>query len=391
MRSNKLAITWQVSDSHGWGIFGLNLVRRLLADGPLPPLLVTPPLLIDAPPGVKDLLAPLIAEQQAIAGHLEATGQTMSSNQITVLHALGNGFQHSPISERFRGGANIGFIFYELGGLDAAARERAHAYDRILAGSSWNRDHARAAGIDNIEFVSQGVDTELFYPAPGARAFGDRFVVFSGGKLELRKGQDLVLAAFKIFHAGHPEALLVSNWHNSWPESAANIAASVHIGSAPKTDRAGDLRLTDWAIDNGVAADAFIDLGIRPHAALPGIMRDADVAVFANRCEGGTNLVAMEAMACGLPCVISANTGHLDIIGDGDCYPLIEQTPVRPAGDAAEMWRESSVEEIVAHLEAVYSDREEARTRGRRAAENMKQLSWEIQIPRLITALEDLL
>ena len=391
MRTAKLAITWQISDSHGWGIFGLNLVRRLLIDGRLPPLLVTPPLFIDMPVDAQTLFAPLIREQEAITAHLEATEQTMSSRQITVLHALSNGFQHRPISNRFRGGANIGFVFYELGGLDGAARDRAKAYDRILAGSSWNRDYARAAGVDNIEFVSQGVDTELFCPGIRPGAFGDRFVVFSGGKLELRKGQDLILAAFKIFHARHPDALLVSNWHNSWPESAQNITASVHIDAAPKIDGVGALRVTDWAIDNGVAADAFVDLGLRPHARLPEILRDADVAVFPNRCEGGTNLVAMEAMACGLPCIISANTGHLDIIDDGNCYPLVEQTSIRPIGDPAEMWRESSVEEIVAHLEEVYANRAAARNRGRRAAERMKALSWEKQIPRLIAAIEDLL
>ena len=47
-------------------------------------------------------------------------------------------------------------------------------------------------------------------------------VIFSGGKLELRKGQDLVVAAFKIFHARHPDALLISSWQNGWPESAMN-------------------------------------------------------------------------------------------------------------------------------------------------------------------------
>jgi len=391
MRTSKLAMTWQISDSHGWGVFGLNLVRQLLANGPVPPLLVTPPLFIDKPPDMQAPFELLIREQEAIARHLETTKKTISSQQITVLHALSNGFQHRPISDRFRGGANIGIVFYELGGFDGAARDRAKTYDRIISGSSWNRDYARAAGFDNIEFVSQGVDTSLFCPGAKPDAFGGRFVVFSGGKLELRKGQDLVLAAFKIFNARHPEALLVSNWYNSWPESAGSITDSVHINAAPKTDHAGDLRLTDWAIDNGVSADAFVDLGVRPHTSLPEILRDAAVAIFPNRCEGGTNLVAMEAMACGVPCIISANTGHLDIIGDGNCSPLNEQTPLRLHGDPAEMWRESSVEEIVNHLEAIYTDRHEAQTKGRRAAESMKALSWERQIPRLISVIKDFL
>ncbi len=391
MRTEKLAITWQITDRHGWGIFGLNLARHLIRNGPMPPLLLTPPLLIEMAAEWQTAFAALIHEQQAIEAQLNATDQTMTSDQITVLHSLGNDFQQSPISQRVRGGANVGFVFFELGAFDSAALERARGFDRILAGSSWNRDYARAAGIDNIEFVSQGIDTELFQARPRQGTFGDRFTIFSGGKLELRKGQDLIIAAFKIFHRRHPEAVLVTNWYNSWPESASSITASAHVEAPPKIDSNGELRLTDWAVENGVSADAFIDLGLRPHSVLPSILREMDAAIFTNRCEGGTNLVAMEAMACGLPCIISANTGHLDIIGDGDCYPLGEQTPIRPVGDPAEMWRESSVEEIVANLEDIYTDREEARTRAGRAAESMKALSWDKQIPKLIAAIEDLL
>ena len=60
-----------------------------------------------------------------------------------------------------------------------------------LAGSSWNRDYGRASGIRDIEFVSQGVDTSIFYPAHPATPIA---IILQDGKLELRKGQDLVVA-----------------------------------------------------------------------------------------------------------------------------------------------------------------------------------------------------
>jgi hypothetical protein len=44
---------------------------------------------------------------------------------------------------------------------------------------------------------------------------------------------------------------------------------------------------------------------------MPQILREIDVAVVPNRFEGGTNLVAMECMACGMPVILSANTGYL--------------------------------------------------------------------------------
>ena len=134
--------------------------------------------------------------------------------------------------------------------------------------------------------------------------------------------------------------------------------------------------------------DAFVDLGWVPNWQTAAILRDMDVGLFHNRCEGGTNLVAMEAMACGVPCILSANTGPLDIIDGDNCFPLLDQTPISKSGDEFEMWRESKVEEIVVTLELVYADREEARRRGAVGAKPMKGLSWSHQTERLLGLIE---
>ncbi len=44
-----------------------------------------------------------------------------------------------------------------------------------------------------------------------------------------------------------------------------------------------------WAAENGVPSDQFIDLGMKPNEEMPNYLRDMDLAVFPNRCEGGTN------------------------------------------------------------------------------------------------------
>ncbi len=386
MTSSRLGITWQLSDSHGWGIFGLNLALNLVKRGEPTPLLFTEPQLSEIPPA----LLPFADEQRQIQTQVldPAGGNTVKVGGVTVLHALANGFR---CRDAIRGGTDIGFIFYEHGGIDDEAKTRAGTYDRILAGSSWNRDYARAHGIENIEFVSQGVDIGLFKPGPPSTAYRDRFAIFSGGKLEIRKGQDLVVAAFKIFHARHPEAILVTSWRNAWPESAKGMSASVHIGAEPETDADGEVDIRRWATENGVAPDAFIDLGWVPNTQMAAILRDMDVALFPNRCEGGTNLVAMEAMATGVPCVLSANTGHMDIINGENSFVLADQHQISANGSETEMWRESQVDEIVAHLEAVYTDREAAHLRAKAGADFMNDLSWANQTERLLDAIADLI
>ena len=50
-------------------------------------------------------------------------------------------------------------------------------------------------GIDRARLVHQGVDTVCAEPVP--RLLKRSLVIFSGGKLENRKGQDIVIAAFR--------------------------------------------------------------------------------------------------------------------------------------------------------------------------------------------------
>lgn len=391
MTIQRLAISWQLSDTHGWGVFGYNLVRNLMRHGPVAPLLLTEPLLNGLPEEDIDEVRPLVAEMRQIMASIKAQGQPVRSGQIAVLHALGAQFRHRDEFHLVKGRRNIGFTFFERGGFDADAIARANAYDRILAGSSWNRDYGRASGVADIEFVSQGVDTEIFVPGPASGAYRGRFAVFSGGKLELRKGQDLVLAAFRRFHARHPDAVLVTSWRNPWPETAMDVTASVHVNTAPGVDTDGNLEIAQWAAENGVPPEAFVDLGWLPNRAMPEVLRDMDAAVFPNRCEGGTNLVAMEAMATGAPCILSANTGHLDIIAGDNCFPLTDQRPVTDANSNTAMWRESQVGQIVEQLERVYDDRAEARRRAEAGARFMTGLSWRNQTAKLVAAIDDLL
>ena len=176
-----------------------------------------------------------------------------------------------------------------------------------------------------------------------------------------------MLAAFRIFHQRHPDALLVTAWFNHWPQTALGIAESPLVAVAPEVDAGGRLRIHEWAVANGVPAEAFVDLGFLGRHAFAAVLADCHAAVFPNRCEGGTNLVAMETMACGVPVVLSANTGHLDVIRPDTCLSLARQTPLANPDGSRTGWMESSVEELVAHMEDLYTDHTAARARAYRA------------------------
>jgi len=383
-----LAFTWQLTEIHGWGLVGVHTALHLVEQG-RPPLLLERPLMSSLRPENREKLQPLVGPcEQALAMAAHHPGRLLRLQDFDVLHALGNGFQAGPPSERFQGRRNIGVIAYEDTRFDAAVLERARRYERIIVHSTYNRQLLEAQGFTNIGFALQGIDENELQVPPPSKRFGDRFVVFSGGKLEFRKGQDIVLAAFLRFHARHPDALLVTAWQNAWTEVGMTMAESPLVSQPPRV-RDNRIDIRRWAFENGANESNFLDLGFLGRHQIAGLLADCDAAVFPNRCEGATNLVAMEAMACGVPTILSANTGHMDLLVGDICLTLNHQQPVSDRNGSRIGWGESSVDELVEQLEALYTDRSGARARADRAQRFIRgERTWGIFAQAFVAAIE---
>jgi tetratricopeptide (TPR) repeat protein/glycosyltransferase involved in cell wall biosynthesis len=386
----KIALSWPISLNSGWGVYGFNLILQLATKKNYQPLLLCPqPHADNCNPLHQYLLSPVFENQYQIQHFLnQPPGQKLALDAL-ILYALGNDFSPSPFAERFQGKRNIGLIFFENTQLSQTALEKAQFYDLIIAGSRWNEEVLRGYGFNHVTTVIQGIDPTIFHPAPKSNLWGERFVIFSGGKLEYRKGQDIIVAAFKRFQQRHPEALLVTAWHNFWPQFMQGLETTGNVIGLPQVAADKRLGIKAWLIDNGIPAESIIDLGLLPNHLMGQILREADVAVFANRCEGGTNLAAMESLACGVPTILSTNTGHLDLVNQIPCYPLKSQKKVKPTAlfPGVDGWGESSVEEILIHLETVYQHQQEAQKIGQAAAILMQNLTWEYQVNKLLFAM----
>ncbi|MCA3344611.1 MAG: glycosyltransferase family 4 protein [Roseomonas sp.] len=373
--TQRVVIHWGLSSLHGWGVYGLNLASAWAGDARMeaatdyeivPKLITLDPLQWHALASFRSRSANLRAQL------LRQKAEPITLNAV-LLTALGNDLQPQPGPHRgaLMGRPSFGTVFFERETLGPKARESLARHAAIIAGSSWNAEVLRAHGAPAVELVLQGIDPALFHPAPRRGLFPGRFVVFSGGKLEARKGQDNVIAAWRIFAERRPDALLVAAWHNHWPDGARGIDASRRAKPLPfRADGAPDV--VAWVAANGIRAEQFLDLGVVPNALVPAVLREADAALFPNRCEGGTNLVAMEAMACGVPTILSANSGHLDLLQDGAALALTDQRPIPSVSG----WRESSIEEILAALETLYTDRAKAREIGAAGAKLLAGLTW---------------
>jgi tetratricopeptide (TPR) repeat protein/glycosyltransferase involved in cell wall biosynthesis len=390
----RLGLAWPLNQMTGWGIYGTNLTLQLQKNPGYEPMLLLPP-------DTSGVVNPLVRSQlQPACDRYQNLEQLRNQNpgkpiwcDFPVLHALGNNFISVATTQQLSGKQNIGLIFFEDTNFTPEKRQLAENYLLIVAGSNWNAEVLKSQGITTVQALPQGIDPTLFHPAPKSNLFGDRFVIFSGGKLEYRKGQDIVIAAFKAFQKRHPEALLLTAWHNFWPQFMRGLETTGHVKGLPQIGADKRLNITDWLLKNGLNPDSFIDIGAIPNYLMPQIIREADCALFTNRCEGGTNLVAMETMACGIPTILSANTGHLDLIDPNHCYPLKTQKTVQPTPQfiGVEGWGESDIEEIIETLETIYQNRETAQQKGIIAAQFMQQWTWENQVNRLLEILGEIL
>jgi glycosyltransferase involved in cell wall biosynthesis len=361
-----LCFDWGISDHYGWGVYGLNLwVYGSLSQKFRIQPVNKPNFLYPLDPLTQQFVASLAPAP--LGGPI-----TLKAGDI-MLTGLGN--QIRP--RQYPALVNAGVIFFEANPLGAQDIEHLKTYDFIVAGSGWNASVLARWGV-KTQTVIQGIDRDLFLPRP-KKYLRDRFVVLSGGKLEFRKGQDILVKAFARFAQSRPEALLVTAWRSPWEKK---IAASINQSGlcqpiTPQDDMGR--AIAQWLADNGIAAHQTLNLGATAQRLMPEVFREVDLAVFPNRCEGGTNLVAMEAMASGLTCVLSRNTGHLDLIRGNNCLVLSSQQPV--AQQATEGWGESSVDELVAHMEAAYAGKSAINPQD--AAASMAEFSWADSIARL--------
>lgn len=371
-----VVIGWPVGTPSGWGTYGFHLAQALARSPRVAPVLAAAP-----------ELASLEAEDAQAIARLPRVADGAAPEGAVHLTALGTALTGGAPS--FTAARNAGLFFLEDTALDAATARRARGYDVLVAGSDWNAELVAAAtGHPHVVRVWQGVDPVRFQPRPRSHRLADRFVVFSGGKLEYRKGQDLVIAAFRRFRERHPEALLVTAWHNLWPETLRGVDAMGHVQGLPSIE-GGRLQLVPWLVANGIPAEAVHDLGPVTAAEVAHALRACDVALFPNRAEGGTNLVAMEAMACGVPAIIAANTGQRDLLTAGGAIALERQGAVRAVapyrGTAG--WGESDVDEIVDALERVHADRDAARAIGLAGAAHVGAWTWARQVDHLLDAI----
>jgi glycosyltransferase involved in cell wall biosynthesis len=169
---------------------------------------------------------------------------------------------------------------------------------------------------DRLRVIPQGVDLERFTPAADRcaerRTLGlpeNSPLLAFVGSLNERKGIDVLLAAWGRIHAALPNAHLLLVGKNDFSDDReARSYLERHL-AALDADARANLHRT----------------GVRDDAER--YLRAADLFLFPSRREGFGSAI-IEAMACGLPCIVAELPGITDLI-----FGRAASTALEPGAD----------------------------------------------------------
>jgi glycosyltransferase involved in cell wall biosynthesis len=168
--------------------------------------------------------------------------------------------------------------------------------DKIIAISNATRDYVLSLGANpsKIEVIYNGVDVERFKPAPTMRAEvrkklgipNDAIVVATVRRIVYKNGVDTLLECARIALSKNPRLIFLV------------------MGKGPDFSEMQD-RVRQFGMEKN-----FLLVGFVSDEHLPSYYNAADFFVLPSKSGEGLPLVALEAMACGLP-IIATDVGGI--------------------------------------------------------------------------------
>jgi glycosyltransferase involved in cell wall biosynthesis len=283
------------------------------------------------------------------------------------------------VLQRFAGRRVI-WWFFESDRLAARWLHEIAPYDEIWAPSAWGRRVLLAHGVppQRIRVVASGVNIEVFRPAAVAH---EGFVFLTVGKYERRKSIDEVIDAFaaEFPAAAYPQVQLwLKADFPAFPDRVHTLARRL----------AHDARVR-------VISGNFSD------EQMAAIYNAADAFVFPSKAEG-FGLPCLEAIACGLPAIVTnvtAQSEFLDRIAglyepvDFTVGPIVDEDYAHfyaddYGGTDFGNWALPSIDSIRQAMRRVFEDPPHYRRKALAASELVRaEFSWDAIGRRAVSAI----
>ena len=267
-----------------------------------------------------------------------------------------------------KGCRRIAFVVWETTVLPNSKRELLQTMDEIWTPSVWGRNLLIENGLsaELIFVVPEGVDTEVFRPREDASVTkrSSPFRLLCVGKWEVRKGVEDLVRCFAEEFQPEEEIELVLHGSNPWLYGF-------------------DLQKKIAEVLRGSQARVVASLPM-PESELLELYRSCDAFVLPTRAEGW-GLPIMEAMACGLPVIVTNYSAPADFLDESIAYPLAVEKMVSvhdpyffPDGAANGEWAQPDFAHLRTLMRHVFEHREEAASKGRLARQAVRsKWTWD--------------
>lgn len=198
--------------------------------------------------------------------------------------------------------------------------------DGLIGSSRWlaTRFVERVPSLsDRTHVVYSGIDVDTFRPEPDLRP-GNRLVYV--GRVTPEKGVHLLVDAFRELAETRPELHLVLAGPN-WVTDPALLGRSVPHHLDEVTELAGGDYQAELTRRAGPHADRLVMTGPLKRDGVVELLGTATVFCHAVLCEEGFGQSVAEALACGVPVVVSSLGAPPEFVTDGETGRIV------PPGD----------------------------------------------------------
>lgn len=185
-----------------------------------------------------------------------------------------------------------------------------HRAEKVIPNSLGIRELARITDAKQpMEIIENGVNTELFHPKSEDKSYSP-VIFLSTSRLTLRKGIHHLIEAF---------AVAVKH---------TRVPLELHLIGDGEQKESLVQRVKELGIESQVKF-----LGRANHAELPKFYQQAHVFVLPSKNEGMSN-AALEALASGLPLVVSGTGGMEELVTEGKNGLFIDPELTAPFAEA---------------------------------------------------------
>lgn len=229
--------------------------------------------------------------------------------------------------------------------------------DEIIVCSQWAKEIVqRYLPSKPVHTVPLGVDRSIFYQSNQQRT--DKYIFFTIGKLEYRKGHDLIVSCF-----------------NKAFTKEDNVELKLMINNPFLSQEVGQEWKNTYLKSN---LNVSFQNSVNTHADVANFINSCDCGIFISRAEGW-NLELLESMSCSKPVIATNYSGHTEFC---DTYNsrLVEIKDTEPAydkmggmwfrgqGNWAELCYDQE-EQIIEHMRYMYKNNIKYNEHGRITAE----------------------